>query len=442
MNVGNFNEIECLQAITSSTLRNERDLLALWAGDTNSGSESNLDILKKIAVANGANAVGNFSETDCLRSIARSKGAKIPGAMSDLDCLKGIASNVFPPYPPPSPDSPQSLTNAQKLSLPENTPVGKVVSVTNGFVVSGLGDSRDGFYFDSGTIQDGNPFYVHAGYTGADNDWYVKHTALDNGDGWTLGSASGSNSDTHSAIAPTFGSFPWEFSWTDSTAGVITLTHPAIQTLTAPSTAQGGVFVAGGTRDGVYPKSEASNAGKDYFVLLGVDDDPTNGAITWWNNINDQFGIGPSSAGFAIEDANGAGPIYYSNSDVATPDLASNWKNASDDSPASITVTSVSVGELNAGVTVAAAGSGAANGVFPVNGNLAGRNQFSRLGAALDLNWDAPDGGIWQFGSSYYNSTDNVAFPYQATFMEQDGSAPAPTVTRNDVASEANWSTL
>lgn len=40
-----------------------------------------------------------------------------------------------------------TLTNAQKLSLPANTPVGTRVQVTDGFVANGAEGATDGFFF-------------------------------------------------------------------------------------------------------------------------------------------------------------------------------------------------------------------------------------------------------------------------------------------------------
>lgn len=86
------------------------------------------------------------------------------------------------------------------------------------------------------------------------------------------------------------------------------------------------ILVSGGTQDGVYSK-RGTVEGKDYFELLGVSDpDPGVTRSCYWNGI--QFSI----------TTEGGDIIYYSLSDVATPNLATNWKNASDNSPASIIV--------------------------------------------------------------------------------------------------------
>jgi hypothetical protein len=134
----------------------------------------------------------------------------------------------------------QSLTNAQKLSLPSSTSVGTQVSVTDGFKVSGAGA---GFYCDSGTTANSKPVYFLTGATPND--------AITNSVSWDLDSLSWIIWDQYGsdpvASANQDVAFPWL-----ATFDTATLTHPAIQTLMTPSTSQGGVFVSGGTQDGIY----------------------------------------------------------------------------------------------------------------------------------------------------------------------------------------------
>lgn len=299
----------------------------------------------------------------------------------------------------------QSLTNAQKLALdPVTTPIGKQVSVTDGFVVSGAGTtSFNDFYFASGT-SGGRTRYEPLSYGSTGNE------CLWNGaSSWILSSFYYSDNVAE----------PWLGTWTKDSDGdppVPTLTHPAIQQLTAPSTAQGGVFVSGGTQDGVYTKRGQWNS-KDYFVLLGVHDggDPPDsaGSIGWILNSLGDFGIGPETPSWIFFDA-GFSPLYYSLSNVATPDLATNWKNASDDSPASITVASVTVGQLVSGWKLGSV-------VYQVNGAQNGRNLLSDvLGVAPSIGWDTTK---WTNGTT--NGSGNTAFP--------------DIGTADPVASESNW---
>jgi hypothetical protein len=139
----------------------------------------------------------------------------------------------------------------------------------------------------------------------------------------------------------------------------------------------------------------------------------------------------------------------------------------SDSKAASITVTSVSVGELVAGVTVAGAGVTPVDvggtglvemdGAYNVRGNWGGVNVYNRTDKPTALpdndfghgtsysifNFSA--GPQWHMADSedsgaYVGSNPlAVAFPWQDTWQENDALPPIPTVTRNDVAAEENW---
>lgn len=307
---------------------------------------------------------------------------------------------------------PSVVANAQKLSLSPSTPVGTKMSVNDGFVLSGTGNPElnSVFFFDIG---DGG-FGKHSYFSDRDgtlevtwdgNEWYI------------LGSDYYFESDDDVQ-------FPWQVvTWTVNNIGTLplpTLTHPAIQQLSAPDTSQGGVAVLGGTQDGAYSTAPfGQNAGKDYFALLGtLGDDPSSNTVAWWDNINDNFGAGPSSAGFGINHNGVLG--YYSLSNVPTPDLATNWKNSSDDTPAPITVTSVSVAQLVAGARIGST-------TYAVSGNANGRNVLSDvLGVALPIQWT---GSAWE--NEAVVNTGNVAFPWLG--------APVQAITQDNVASEANW---
>ena len=188
---------------------------------------------------------------------------------------------------------------------------------------------------------------------------------------------------------------------------------------------QGGVFVAGGTQDGVYSKrANFTGSGKDDFVLLGLPDSQ-QGNIEWVSFFESTGTGGYNGSAFIFRDA-GSNPLYYSASNVATPDLASNWKNDADDTPASITVTSLTQGDLAAGFKIDSV-------TYQLNGNQNGRGKYSDvLSVADSVVWDG-------LGWKYYNGAEwgsdinigNVAFPWQGT--------PEVSITKSNPAAEANW---
>lgn len=95
-------------------------------------------------------------------------------------------------------------------------------------------------------------------------------------------------------------------------------------------TATTAMSVSGGTQDGIYTDRGVYNSAKHWFEILGgTATDPADGqfSVAWVTGDNKWY--------FYNENGDA---IYYSSSSVATPDLATNWKNASDDSAASITV--------------------------------------------------------------------------------------------------------
>ena len=198
--------------------------------------------------------------------------------------------------------------------------------------------------------------------------------------------------------------------------------------LNAPSEAQGGVFVSGGTLDGIYIKREGLEQGKPWYTLLGASaESPADGDSISWN-----------TGRWEVTDGGGM-PVYYCGNG-ATPDLAlGGWANASDDSPASITVTSVTQGELDAGVTVSGAGTAGANGTKIVSGNIFARNTYGvgdNLVIFVGESWS-----VYELNDLYaYGQSPNLSpFPWLNPYLVEIGDAPAPTVTRNDICSAANW---
>lgn len=363
----------------------------------------------------------------------------------------------------------QSLTNAQKLLLSPSSPTDGTtkVSVSDVLRLSGAGEAgANGDYVPIGT----NPTYsdsiVYKNFVTGYCIGYGGFRTDPNGGGantlqWgvfrTGGASDGSDladpayyGQTDPTIGPDDGSWDWQPTATSDIPPFGVTPAPttilgAIQQLAAPSTAQGAVAVFGGIQNGIYPK-RGLNGGKSYFNLLGADDDPNGTAISWNDGLNRWY----------IQ-LDGDDTYYYSESNVATPDLASNWKYAQDGmgpfglafagDPAPITVTSVSVGELNAGATIAGAGTPEANGVLVgptvAAGDPGNYGIGDVIGATPNGNRAFFNGTEWSVGAIYfggYSSTQNRAFPWQLTdLIPDDGDAPAPTVTRNDVATEANW---
>jgi hypothetical protein len=222
-------------------------------------------------------------------------------------------------------DSPSffDVTNAEKLS--GSWLVGTIVHVSDGFTTTGLtiyGSDYNYLYVENGTLNG------KRNYTAVDDDpdqkkfsWSPAPIYYGLPDGWYYWSNN-------------LGYFLWSTDdvadpWLASSAGrdvnlaSVLLTHPAVQQLAAPDTSQGGVFVSGGTQDGVYTNRAVYND-KPTSNLLGQGEDNQISAITWFTDISTS-GFGPAVAGFIIFGNDGL-PAYYSTSNVATPDLASNWK--------------------------------------------------------------------------------------------------------------------
>ena len=324
-------------------------------------------------------------------------------------CLLGCSGSVVQPFRKASTSGPvvQSLTNADKLLLPANTPVGTRVDVTDGFYLSGFGDVTDGYWYQEGTLN-GKPFYRKHGLI---NDSSV---AYDSGrwfiyagdDGGSVENAASGNEAS-----------PWLASW--PTALFI---NPAPQILVAPSTALGGVFVSGGTQDGIYIRLQG--APKDRFILLGAVEDFS---IFWHVAL----------ALWIIADGKSGEALYYSSSNVAAPDLASDWLDTNDN-PASITVTAITLGELNAGVSVAGSAQSSVNVphvVDPTGANGFPEGRFYYVPLTGNNDGLSVNVGFWSWAGDP-GSVDAPAFPWEADWSPN---ASVPTVARNDVASEANW---
>lgn len=350
-------------------------------------------------------------------------------ALSPIEPSRTIGSRRHGITSAPAATANRSLLNLEKLSLPADTAVGTQVSVTDGFYVSAHGDELDGFfrYRGTGLIYDKipDPTGLVAANRAPGGDWFFY-----NGSG-----------ESHVFSASEFNGvdYPWQVGvWIDDDSNPvsITLAHPAVQQLAAPGAGQGGVFVSGGTQDGVYPIASTRN-GKTNYVILGAGD-PSDDSITsvaWLLDITTCLGGGTSvpspSPGWVVRGAD-AFAIYYSFSNVATPDLASDWKNAIDDSPASITVFSLTLGAITKGIVCD-------DLVFQNKGDVFNRRAVYvclSMGVYLvnfDGTWnktDAPNAG----GTLMASSDNDKATPDLA-----DWTTSGLTVTADYVAAEANW---
>lgn len=392
----NLNEVGCWQS------------LARLAGVNSPGNLNEMGAMRAIL---GAGAYG-LSETSCLRRLCNAEGCYPVEGLDRPALLEALAdpetfrANHLPPEPEPEPDT--SITNAEKLSLPVATAVGTQVSVSDGFVSSSPTHDQIGFFVNKGQTQNGKPIYGYVfnpGYGGF--SWSYRYTGTiwafyqdDDAQDFALDEV-----EVESPWLADWGSFPYP------------LTHPALQQFNAASTAQGGVFVAGGTQDGVYTTAGIDGGfGRMNFGLLGQD--TVVGAI-------DPYAIGWNGDESRWQIMSDSGMLYYSLSDVATPDLASDWKNASDDTPASITVTSLSAGDLVAGFKISTV-------TYIVDGAVNGRNKYSDvLGVAVAVVWDPAEVKWRYFDDGPSVNIANVAFPWVGT--------PEVTVDKSNVAAEENW---
>jgi hypothetical protein len=211
------------------------------------------------------------------------------------------------------------------------------------------------------------------------------------------------------------------------------------QRLNAPSTAVAGIFV------------DESGNGPGFFFSSGTINGKTSYAIP---TTNDVFGS-PVATGTISWSGTRWEAYFYeelfivSSSDVATPDLATGWTHNGD--PWTNPIRSFTQGELRAGLTA----------VYPVT------NAFFTAGTYIlrASSWvyysrpvyvpptivdsEVPDyvpngsGALVIVADDWADRaahlwTASVAFPWEGS----DDNPAWPTITRNDVASEANWEVL
>jgi hypothetical protein len=319
---------------------------------------------------------------------------------------------------------------------------GQIVRTKGVILVSGAGTAEaNGIYTERGEAN-GKPFYNKLGSL-TTNPADDPSSCIFFGFGqWAI---AGQHGDVfYSVDSESPDGTMWTFSQGALPAPTVTKSQ-LLERYKAPDETIVAVFMSGGTQ-GMICVVKTDESGKPGFELLGEYAGPTTNVdmagfhwvdlgtgLRW--NYQDGAGNGLSST------------IYYSLSDVARPDLATDWRNASDDSPASITVTPITRGELEAGVTVSGAGTSEVNTSWLVNGNSQHRNKYSNPNFVSDYPIVATSiSGNWSMMAETLD--DEVSqgtfstFPWQATWTITNGTPPAPTVTRNDVVNPNNWELL
>lgn len=361
-----MNELHSLRAYAirkgiDTATANRSNEVALWRllarqyGVSPSANLNEVSAARKILEKNNIAAEG-YSETVLLRKLAILEGDSVQGAenRNEAELLSFLSYPYESQPPPPAPDI-QTLTNAQKLSLSPSTPVGTVVHVSDGFVVSGSGSTAINGVLYVAAVEAGHTFYRKAGT----NNAFGGQDQFYDDSGWVIdsgGVALFTSTET--------GNNPWDVTtWTVSsgTLPAPTLTHPAVQTLAAPG--RGALSVSGGTLDGTYLVYGTFQS-KQSYCLSSV----LNSRAIFWDADNSKWVFTSSDA---YPD-----PIYYSLSDTPTPLTATGWKNASDDTPASITI---ALTDPKAGVFVSG---GTQDGVWTNNGTVNSKESFLFLGAA------------------------------------------------------------
>lgn len=162
--------------------------------------------------------------------------------------------------------------------------------------------------------------------------------------------------------------------------------------------------------------------GRKVYNLLGQVDDfhaysIYPGAVTKWR----------------ITDSGGT-ILYTSTDNVQYPWQVTTWVAVAvplEDLPV---VVSKNQGQADAGCLVTGAGTGDANQSFKNNG-AGTKTKYDYIGlfnSGIDLKWNPS----WQTNGGDPSSSDDTAFPFEATFND------AAVITRNDIASESSWEPL
>lgn len=429
-----------------------------------------------------------------------------------------------------------SVTNEEKLSLdPINTRVGTKARISDAFIIRsanniGATTAINGAYFK--TIRHFPNLNLSDGIFN-DKPYYVHESGL-----WVVywNSAAWLVNDIDAAIGPfscdeAYTMHPWGTTWFapynivgDS---IINPIYPALQEFTGTSNKQGGVLVTGEPYPGIYYKTSyingkprfmmsnnktilfiqwdgerwaLYNANTDIDIIFSSSDVATPDLATDWkklfsitvinapgteSTLNGEWTrrgiyngkpyyrkVEDESIGDPFSNANerfifwlsgswrmkrtGEFTAYVSYEDTTSPDLVTTWfiEETSETStptvsltPASVTITSVSEGELNAGATITDAGSQIVNKIYISNGQNEGRPHRTSLDGLSSITWV----NYWKVlseGDANYEdiniNLDNFANPWEVNqWTNADaGVNPPPTVVRNDVASEKNWKIL
>jgi hypothetical protein len=208
-----------------------------------------------------------------------------------------------------------------------------------------------------------------------------------------------------------------------------------IEQYTGPDLTVAAVFVTGAgslSANGIYAQTSTSND-KPFYTKIG----DGNLTISW------------GGGAWHIRDDT-SDDLYISEEDVAFPWLVIAWTLVNDGVEPSPALSSVTQGELDAGCTVAGAGSSDADGKYTKRGNYLSRPFYNKIGHATttpavdtltSVVWWDNDNFVLKIsdGSSKYQENADSALPWIGVWEGQPVDDPAPTVTRNDIASDANW---
>jgi hypothetical protein len=192
--------------------------------------------------------------------------------------------------------------------------------------------------------------------------------------------------------------------------------YQLLEQYSAPDETVTAVFVAG---YGIYTE-RGEYQGQPYYNLLG---EPNDSGI---NSIS-----ADSNGYYSLVDGGGL-ELFL----TAAPSLVP-WGNIWIDSL--IIPTPITQGELDAGVTVSGSGEEVYNGVYTLWGSLNGYTHYEGGSALFCYS------GIWSIGGGEHteSSIGDVSFPWETEYnIGILGAAPAPTVTRNDLANLNNWTQI
>jgi hypothetical protein len=174
------------------------------------------------------------------------------------------------------------------------------------------------------------------------------------------------------------------------------------------------VFVPG---HGIYTE-RGEHQGQPYYNLLGESSDAFINSLT------------ADANGFYYLADGGGSELFSTTAPSAVP-WGDIWQNSI------IIPTPITQGELDAGVTVSGAGQPDVNGNFTANVTVSGGPIYPENGIVSKTSiWN-----VYGYGDPYEGGSG--AFPWESTFaVAGNAVSPAPTVTRNDLASLASWTQI